>query len=83
MIGPATAPKALPCYIDWPKRVLRQTILVSSIAAEIESNINRTDWDENCYKECRKLLQHTAEQIKDISKDRGTEEIPVLYSVLY
>ncbi len=78
MIGPATAPKALPCYIDWPKRVLRQTILVSSIAAEIESNINRTDWDENCYEECRKLLQHEAGRIEDISRNRGVGEIPVL-----
>jgi hypothetical protein len=43
VIGPATVPKALPCYIDWPERVLRQTILVASIAAENESNINRTD----------------------------------------
>jgi hypothetical protein len=35
-------------------------------------------WDEICYKECRKLLQLEAGQIKDISEDRGTEEIPVL-----
>jgi hypothetical protein len=51
--GPATTLAAQPSYIDWPKRVLRQTILVSSIAAEIESNIDRTGWDENCYEECR------------------------------
>jgi hypothetical protein len=44
-ISPAIAPKAMPCYIRWPKRVLRQTILVTSIAVEIELNINRTDWD--------------------------------------
>jgi hypothetical protein len=78
VIGPATAPKALPSYIDWPKRVLRQTILVSSIAVEIELNIIRTDWDENCYKECRKLLQHEAGRIEDISRNRGAGEIPVL-----
>jgi hypothetical protein len=43
VIGSAAAPKAQPSYINWPKRVLRKTILVSSIAAEIESNINRTN----------------------------------------
>jgi hypothetical protein len=52
--------------------------LISSIVAEIESNIDRTDWDEGCYEECRKLMQHAAEQIKVISEDRGKEEIPVL-----
>ncbi len=77
-INPPVASKAGSSYVDRSKRILRQTILVSSIAADIESNINRTNWDENCYKECRKLLQHTAERIKDISEDRGTEEIPVL-----
>ncbi len=40
-----TALVARPSRIEWPKRVLRQTILVSSIAAEIESNIDRVDWD--------------------------------------
>jgi hypothetical protein len=63
-ISPTVAPKADSSYIDWSKRIFRQTNLVSRIAAEIESNINRTDWDKNCYKECRKLLQHTAVQIK-------------------
>jgi hypothetical protein len=62
-------------------RILRQTILISSIAAEIESNINRTDWDEDGYKECRRLLQHAAEKIKVISEDRGKEEIPVLVNL--
>ncbi len=76
--SPTLAPKAVSSCIDWPKRVLRQTILVSSIAAEIRSNIDWTDWDESCYKECRKLLQLEAGQIKDISEDRGMEEIPVL-----
>jgi hypothetical protein len=77
-ISPPMAPKARSSCINWPKRILRQTILVSSIATEIESNIDRTDWDENCYKECRKLLQHAAERMKDISEDQGTGEIPVL-----
>jgi hypothetical protein len=77
-ISPPMAPKARSSCINWPKRILRQTILVSSNRMEIESNIDRTDWDENCYKECRKLLQHAAEPMKDISKDRGTGEIPVL-----
>ncbi len=77
-ISPPVASKVSSSCIDWPKRVLRQTILVSSIAAEIELNIDRTDWDENCYKECSKLLQQEAGRIKDISEDRGTGEIPVL-----
>jgi hypothetical protein len=46
----STAPAARPGHIEWPKRVLRQTILVSSIAAEIESNIDRADWDADCYR---------------------------------
>ncbi len=78
VIGPAATLAAQPSYIDWPKRVLRQTILVSSIAAEIESNIDQTDWNEDCYEECRKLLQREAGRMEDISKDRGVEEIPVL-----
>jgi hypothetical protein len=76
--SPIVAPKAVSSYIDWPKRVLRQTILVSSIAAEIRSNIDRTNWDESCYIECRKLLHLEASRIEDISEDQGTEEIPVL-----
>ncbi len=43
--SPAAAPKTVSSYIDWPKRVLQQTILVSSIAAEIRSNIDRANWD--------------------------------------
>jgi hypothetical protein len=75
---PDAAPAAQPNYIDWPKRVLRQTILVSSIAAEIESNIDRADGEEDCYEECRKLLQREAGRMEAISKDRGAEEIPIL-----
>jgi hypothetical protein len=52
-----TAPVVRPSHIEWPKRVLPQTILVSSIAAEIESNIDRVDWDTDCYEECQRLLQ--------------------------
>jgi hypothetical protein len=48
----STAPAARPDHIEWPKRVLRQIILVSSIAAEIESNIDRADWDADCYEGC-------------------------------
>jgi hypothetical protein len=62
-INPPVVSKASPSYISWSKRILRQTILTSSIPAEIESNIDRADWDKCCYEECRKLLQHTAEQI--------------------
>ncbi len=75
---PSTAPVAQPSHIEWPKRVLRQTILVSSIAAEIESNIDRTDWDVDCYEECWRLLQREAKRMEAISEDRGAEEIPVL-----
>jgi hypothetical protein len=39
----SVAPAARPNHIEWPKRVLRQTILVSSLAAEIESSIDRAD----------------------------------------
>jgi hypothetical protein len=42
--------------LEWPKKVLQQTNLVSSIAAEIELNINRADWGADCYEGCRKLL---------------------------
>jgi hypothetical protein len=75
---PDTAPVALPSRIEWPKRVLRQTILVSSIAAEIESNIDRADWDADCYEECWRLLQREAKRIETVPEDRGPEEIPVL-----
>ncbi len=73
-----TAPVARPSSIEWPKRVLRQTILVSSITAEIESNIDRVDWDADCYEECRRLLQRETKRIETISDDQGLEEIPVL-----
>ncbi len=75
---PDVAPVALPSRIEWPKRVLRQTILVSSIAAEIESNIDRADWDADCYEECWRLLQREAKRMETVSEDRGPEEIPVL-----
>jgi hypothetical protein len=75
---PSVAPMARPSHIEWPKRILRQTILVSSIAAEIESNIDRIDWDADCYEECRRLLQREAKRMEAISEDRGAEDIPVL-----
>ncbi len=75
---PGAASVTRPSHIEWPKRVLRQTILVSSIAAEIESNIDRTDWDADCYEECRRLLQREAKRMEAASEDRGAEEIPVL-----
>ncbi len=75
---PGAAPVTRSSHIEWPKRVLRQTILVSSIAAEIESNIDRADWDADCYEECRRLLQREAKRMGTISEDRGAEEIQVL-----
>jgi hypothetical protein len=73
-----TAPEAPSGQLEWPKRVLQQTNLVSSIAAEIELNINRADWDADCYEGCRKLLLRETQRIGTVSEDRGPEEIPVL-----
>ncbi len=52
-----TVPTARSGRLEWPKKVLEQTNLVSSIAAEIERNLNRADWDAECYEGCQKLLQ--------------------------
>ncbi len=73
-----TSPAARPSHVEWPKRVLRQTILLSSIAAEIESNFDQVERDADCYEECRRLLQRETKRIETISDDRGPEEIPVL-----
>ncbi len=48
-----TIPTARSGRLEWPKKVLEQTNLVSSIAAEIERNINRADWDAECYEGSR------------------------------
>jgi hypothetical protein len=74
----SAAPVARLSHIEWPKRVLRQTILVSSIAAEIESSINRADWDADCYEGCRRLLLQETKLMETISEERGPEEIPAL-----
>jgi hypothetical protein len=71
-------PTARSGRLEWPKKVLQQTNLVSSIAAEIELNINRADWDAECYDGCRKLLMRETQRIGTVSDDRGPEEIPVL-----
>jgi hypothetical protein len=73
-----TAPRARSGQLEWPKRVLQQTNLGSSIAAEIELNINRADWDADCYEGCRKLLLRETQRMGTVSGDRGPEEIPVL-----
>ncbi len=44
----STAQAARLSHIKWTKRILRETILVSGIAAEIKSNIDRADWDADC-----------------------------------
>jgi hypothetical protein len=76
---PADAvPTALSGRLEWPKKVLQQTNLVSSIAAEIELNINRADWDAECYEGCRKLLMRETQRIRTVSDNRGPEETPVL-----
>jgi hypothetical protein len=74
----SAAPVARPNHIEWRKRVLRQTILVSGMAAEIESNIDQADWDADCYEGCRRLLLRETKRMETISDDRGPEEIPVL-----
>ncbi len=72
------APTARSGRLEWPKKVLQQTNLVSSIAAEIELNINRADWGADCYERCRKLLLQETQRIGTVLDDRGPEEIPVL-----
>ncbi len=74
----SAAPAAWSSHIEWPKKVLQQTILVSGIAAEIESNIDRADWDADCYEGCRRLLLQETKRMGTISDDRGPEEITVL-----
>jgi hypothetical protein len=71
-------PVAQPGLFEWPKKVLQQTNLVSSIAAEIELNIDRADWDADCYEGCRRLLLQETQRMGAVSDDRGPEEIPVL-----
>jgi hypothetical protein len=73
-----TVPAVRSGRLEWPKKVLQQTNLVSSIAAEIELNINRADWDVDCYKGCRKLLQRETQRMGTVSDDQGPEEIPVI-----
>jgi hypothetical protein len=73
-----TVPMARSGQLEWPKRVLQQTNLVSSIAAEIELNINRADWEADCYEGCWKLLLRETKRMGTVSDDRGPEEIPVL-----
>jgi hypothetical protein len=72
------APTARSGRLEWPKKVLQQTNLVSSIAAEIELNINWADWDADCYEGCRKLLLREMQRMGTVSDDQGPEEIPVL-----
>jgi hypothetical protein len=72
------APTARSGRLECPKKVLQQTSLVSSIAAEIELNINRADWGADCYEGCQKLLLRETQRIGTVSDDRGPEEIPVL-----
>jgi hypothetical protein len=72
------APTVRSGRLEWPKKVLQQTNLVLSIAAEIELNINRADWGADCYEGCRKLLLRETQRIGTVSDDRGLEEIPVL-----
>ncbi len=45
---------------------------------EIELNINRADWDADCYEGCRRLLLRETQRMGAVSDNRGREEIPVL-----
>ncbi len=65
---PAEALRAESRGIGWPKRALRQTIFVSSIAAEILTDTGRADWEESCYEECRKLLVQEMTLLGNISE---------------
>ena len=67
------APTARSGWLEWPKRVLQQTNLVSSIAAEIELNINRADWGVDCYEGCRKLLLRETQQMLAAPADSAVE----------
>jgi hypothetical protein len=64
------APEARSGRLEWPKKVLQQTNLVSSIAAEIELNINRADWDADCHEGCRKLLLRETQRMGTVSDDQ-------------
>jgi hypothetical protein len=72
------APTVRSGRLEWPKKVLQQTNLVSSIAAEIKLNINGADWDADCYEDCQKLVLRETQRMGTVSDDRGLEEIPVL-----
>ncbi len=41
-------------------------------------NINRADWDADCYEGCRKLLLRETQRMGTVSDDQGPEEIPPL-----
>ncbi len=71
----AETPKTKRSEVDWPKQVLRQCILVSRISAEIMNDIDKVDWNENCYKECRQLLLQESMQLGDVLGGRGVEKI--------
>ncbi len=45
---------------------------------QIERNINRADWDVECYEGCQKLLQREVQRMGAVSDDRRQEEASVL-----
>jgi hypothetical protein len=63
---------------DWLKRVLRQSVLVSRISAEIRTDTDKADWDENCYKECRRLLLQETRRLGEVYGGRGAGDISVM-----
>jgi hypothetical protein len=60
--------------VDWTKKVLRQCVYVSRISSEIMKDIDKVDWDENCYEECRRLLLHETMRLGDVYGDRGVKK---------
>jgi hypothetical protein len=60
--------------VDWTKKVLRQCVYVSRISSEIMKDIEKVDWDENCYEECRRLLLQETMRLGDVYGDRGVKK---------
>lgn len=74
----AGTPNTVKSEADWLKRVLRQSVLVSRISAEIRTDTDKADWDENCYKECRRLLLQETRRLGEVYGGRGAGDISVM-----
>jgi hypothetical protein len=74
----AGTPNTVKSEADWLKRVLRQSVLVSRISAEIRTDTDKADWDENCYKECCRLLLQETRRLGEVYGGRGAGDISVM-----